>query len=221
MGCDWGVCENCYQKAQKRSQFNSMVQKSGFSGGFKSYRHFFDSLEKHGKMNSPESPAATRRKSHQSDLVTKQRSNFFKRDPGDFGVLVETKKDTDHWSQSTRTMGPRSCSEGALLRYAQSAVQNATRSVYDDMRVDVTKTDMRQLRKASFIAGLDMRPEVTPEFLRDASSATAQAVQKMLAPTKPSDPFGGINKSSSAPRRLTALQGAGNSMVGSGKSKSR
>lgn len=227
MGCDWGVCEPCYQKAVQRAQFNSMVKDHGFSSGFKSFRHLqsrVENSEKHSKkLSVPESPTNNRCKGDSLAELNKQRTNFFGREAADFGVLLETRKDTENWGQSTRNMGPRSCSEGALLRYAQAAVHNMTRTVYEDMGVDVTKTDMRELRKPSFIAALDvrLRTEVGPEFVRDSSSATTQAVQKMFSPKSPPDAMGGLSRSSSAPRRLTALQGAGSSMVGSGKSKSK
>jgi hypothetical protein len=224
LGTDWGVCQQCYQKAQHRANFNNMIKDHGFSSGFKSFRHLqrkVENSEKHGKKTlAPDSPTGNRRKGEPSIDQIKQRSNFFVRESSDFGLLLETRKDTDLWGQSTRNMGPKSCSEGALLRYTQSAVHSMTRTVYDEMGVDVTKTDMRQLRRREsieeLIAGLDKRPEVTPEFLRDASSSTAQAMLKILGPKKPA-----LNRSSSAPRRMTALQGAGSAMVGSGKSKSK
>jgi hypothetical protein len=209
-------------KEVRRAHFNSMIRDHGFSRGFKSYRHLqsrLENSEKRGqKLSIPDSPANNRRKGDSIAELSEQRTNFFGRDAADFGVLLETSKDTDHWSQSTKNMGPRSCSEGALLRYAQAAVHSMTRTVYDEMRVDVTKIDLKELRKPSFIAALDVRPEVTPEFRRDASSATAQAVQKILAPKASSEiGGGGLNRSASAPRRMTALQGAGSSMVSKSK----
>jgi hypothetical protein len=192
------------RKVCRREHFDAMVRNHGFSNGFKSYQHF----QSKASQQQEESPTnASRRKVESLANLHKERVSFFKRDAADFGVMLGTRKDSEHWTQSTRNMGSRSCSEGALLRYAQAAVESMSRTVYDELGVDVSRTDMKQLRKPSFVMALDVRKEVTPEFHRDPSSSTAQVVQKIFSSK--------LTRSASAPRRMTALHSAGNSMVAS------
>merc|ERR1712139_209217 len=107
------------------------------------------------------------------------RSAFFACEANDFGVSFITKREIDRWERSTKGMGTRSSSEGALLRFATAGVQEVTRSVYQDLGVDVSKTDANMLKRPSFLARLDRRPEVEQSFITDPSSSTAQVVAKL------------------------------------------
>merc|ERR1712048_824787 len=74
----------------------------------------------------------------------------------------------------------RSVSEGALLRYASTAVEEMTWAVRTKLGVDVSnsKATRRMMRKSSFVAGLDVgRVSFDPH---DPSTATAQAVKNIL-----------------------------------------
>merc|ERR1719454_1066806 len=155
-------------KVFSRDQMTKMIRNRGFSSGFQNYKQFLS------KSRSQQSSGETaRRKGESLSNLDAQRSSFFGREASDFGVSFITRKETDHWERSTKGMGVRSSSEGALLRFAQTAVQDQTRTVLEDLGVDVSKTDMFQLRRPSFLANLDRRPEVQGE---DLSSSTAQMV---------------------------------------------
>jgi WD40 repeat protein len=183
-----------HTKAFSRQQMTKMVRNRGFSSGFQSYRTFMS------KSQSAEgSVDITRRKGESLSQLDSQMSTFFGREASDFGISFITRKETDHWDRSTRGMGARSSSEGALLRFAQTAVQDATKCVFDDLGVDVSKTDMWQLRKPSFLARLDRREEVQHDFLSNPASSTAQAVAQMYGDdTKKGRSRISINKSKSA-----------------------
>jgi len=170
-----GAAPKANARSFSREQMTKMIRNRGFSSGFQNYKQFMS------KSHSQVSPTGetVRRKGDPLSNLDAQRSCFFGRDASDFGVSFITRKETDHWHQSTKSMGVRSSSEGALYRFAQAAVLDQTRSVYDDLGVDVSKTDMYQLRKPSFLAHLDRRPEVEHGFLLDPASSTAKTVATM------------------------------------------
>jgi len=194
------------RKAFTTSQLRDMIRNHGFSSGFQSYKQFHE----RGKNKPPQKETSAKRRLGQSlTRLEVQRHSFFGRQPDDFGVKLRRDQDKENWKGITQGMGRRSESEGALLRFSQSAVDEMTRAVRDDLGVDVSKVSLRQMRKASFIERLDVnKVSYDP---KNSSSATAQAVKKVLHPE--------------GPRRMTtlfsprksAMGGAGSMIVGRGK----
>jgi len=197
-------------KAFSRDQMTEMVRNHAFSSGFQKYGQYMKK-----STSSAESGQTVRRKSDGLAQLDGERSTFFKREASDFGVSFITRKETDHWAGSTRGMGARSSSEGALLKFAYAAVQDATRTVADELGVDVSKTDMWQLRRPSFLARLDLRPEVEAEFLRDPTSSTAQATAKMYGGDQGKNrrmtSIGGIKKGGDKKKSIKQGGGGGKS----------
>jgi len=203
------VDEDDEAAAEKKKMFSSeqmrhMVKHHAFSSGFQTYKSFMG--KSHGSL--PSSSDWDDRPG-QVDIV--EQMNSFKRRPASaFGVEFVTNRDADMWQDvvqkmsHTHTMGVRSTSEGALLRYAQNSVSDMTQKVWDDLGVDVSKVSVRQMKKASFIANLDVhRVSADP---KDPRSATSQAVKKLMGPE-------------SQRRRMTGLVGAGMMAVDTRKSK--
>merc|ERR1712187_181261 len=93
-----------------------------------------------------------------SAQLDKERTSFFGRPPSAFGVDRDlmSKRDVETWEQGVRALGPRSASEGALLRYAQWSADDMAKSVRDTLGVDVSTVSRRQLRKPSFVSRLDI-----------------------------------------------------------------
>lgn len=186
------------KKAFTGHQISEMIRNHAFSSGFHSYKQFHE----RGKNQAHQPETASKRRQGESlTQLEAQRHSFFGRPASAFGVVLENEKETEHWERNVRDLGPRSASEGALLRYAQSAVDEMTRSVRDDLGVDVSRISLKQMRKPSFIAQLDVK-NVSYDPSNPAS-ATAQAVRKIGNPE--------------VPRRMTALAGAGNMLVGSSR----
>jgi hypothetical protein len=188
-------------RAFSREQMTKMVRNRGFSSGFQSYNGFMMKSSSQGALD------LSRRSGESLSQLESQRSSFFGREASDFGVSFITKREENHWDRSIRGMGARSSSEGALLKYALTGVQEATKSVYEELGVDVSRTDMNLLKRPSFLARLDRRPEVEQAFLRDPSSSTAQAVAKMYGvdPSK--------NKARLSIKKSSALSSSGKSVV--------
>eukprot|EP00913_Durusdinium_trenchii_P034897 g32643.t2 len=98
-----------------------MIRGNAFSSGFQSYKQFA-SRPKPKDEGDP-----TRRSTKVQDFET-QRQRFFGRSPKAFGVELATRSEKEAWQENVKTMPRRADSEGALLRYAQSRVEDMTRS---------------------------------------------------------------------------------------------
>lgn len=149
-------------------QLREMIRDHGFSSGFQSYKQF----SKRHDSGAVRPSRTTRREPPQL--------GFLGRSPSAFGVELVTASEREAWDLGVRSMGSRSASEGALLKYAQNAVEEMTRTVKLSLGVDVTKITRKDIRKPSFAARLDIgRVSLDPT---NPSSATAQAVRKGLTP---------------------------------------
>jgi len=146
-----------------------MIRSRAFSSGYQSYGQFVRKAGARTETNW--------RRGESSAQLDKERSSFFGRPPSAFGVELMSQRDTESWEQGVRTLGPRSASEGALLRYAQSAAEDMARSVRETLGVDVSSVSRRQMRKPSFASRLDIgRVSLDPT---NEDSATAKAVKKL------------------------------------------
>mmetsp|Transcript_34438 Transcript_34438/g.78515 ORF Transcript_34438/g.78515 Transcript_34438/m.78515 type:complete len:1805 (+) Transcript_34438:111-5525(+) len=186
--------------AEKRKMFSSeqmrhMVKHHAFSSGFQTYKQFIG--KSHGSL-----PTSFDLDERPGQIDVAEQMNLFKRRPASaFGVEFVTNRDADTWQDvvtkmsHTHTAGVRSSkSEGALLRYAQNSVSDMNQKVFEDLGVDVSKVSLRQMKKASFIANLDVhKVSVDP---KDPRSATSQAVKRLMGPEMQR-------------RRMTGLVGAG------------
>lgn len=155
------------RRAFSQSQLSEMVRNHAFSGGCRTYKQFSRKAEPEHKPRADSSLKE----------LEAQRRIFYTRDADDFGVELLTRHEEEAWSSTTRGLGQRSASEGALLRYAHSAVDDMTRSVQRDLNIDVSRISRKQLRRPSFASHLDTWG-VSPNPA-DASSATGQAVRRL------------------------------------------
>merc|ERR1712066_1204246 len=128
-----------------------MIRNHGFSQGNTSYRKF------KRKANLASTETNWRSRGESSTLVDSRRNSFFGRQPAAFGVEMLSAHDVEAWDSTVRSLGNRSASEGALLRYANTAVEDMTRSVREELGVDVARVNRRQIRKPSFLARLDIK----------------------------------------------------------------
>lgn len=152
-------------------QMSEMIKNRAFSAGFKNWSQF-------NRRDPASSAPSWRSRIEATQQMDQERESFFvDRTPIKFGLkLTETEKRM--WSTSANSMGPRSSSEGTLVRYALDAVQATTRSVHENLRVDVSQISLHQLQRPSFAAGLDIgNVSYDPS---DPTSATAQAIGKLL-----------------------------------------
>jgi len=158
------------RRAFSNQQMREMIRSHAFSSGFSSYKQF-------SNRPVPDTPAR-RRADAGPDQLDQQRASFFGRSPSAFGVEIFNEKDGEAWDTGVRTLGKRSASEGALLRYANSSVDDMTRNVKHNIGVDVTTTTRRMIKKPSFVARLDIGNVSSDPT--NPSSATAQAVKKLV-----------------------------------------
>jgi len=187
------------RKAFSHQQMSEMIRHHAFSSGFQSYQRFA------GKSQPGLRPEAWHKEGESLTRLDRQRQSFFGRPASAFGVELRTRKDAEQWDRGVRALGPRSASEGALLRYAQCAVEEMTRSVREDLGVDVSTVTLKQMRKPSFVASLDIGGVSYDPG--NPMSATAQAVRKASNPDdKP---------------RMTALANAGNMTLRGGRLRAR
>jgi len=135
------------------NQMSEMIRNKAFSSGCRSYTQFVRRGDKRRAIPKSESLTQLER--------TRNASNF--------GVELFTNKECRAWEASRHRMG-HSASEGALLRFAMQAADDMTKSVKENLGVDVTTVSRREMNKPSFIARLDINGV--------ASSVTAQAAKK-------------------------------------------
>merc|ERR1712151_840311 len=145
------------RKAFTTGQMSEMIRHRAFSSGFQNYRDFACKTDS-GRLEARRAREQHLRASTGTSLaqLNMQRNNFYERRPSAFGVEFVTSRDAEVWEDGIQGLGRKSASEGALLRYALCASQEMTRSVRDDLGVDVTKTTRRQIRKPSFATRLDI-----------------------------------------------------------------
>lgn len=146
-----------------------MIRGNAFSSGFQSYKQF---------ASRPTNEAERVPRGSKVQDFEAQRQRFFGRSPQVFGVELGTKSEKEAWQQTVKTMPRRADSEGALLRYASSRVEEMTGQVKKSLGVDVTTTTRRRMRKSSFISDLDIG-HVSQDPTNPAS-ATGQAVRKLV-----------------------------------------
>lgn len=150
-------------------QMKEMIRGNAFSSGFQSYKQF---------ASRPTNEAERVPRGSKVQDFEAQRQRFFGRSPQVFGVELGTKSEKEAWQQTVKTMPRRADSEGALLRYASSRVEEMTGQVKKSLGVDVTTTTRRRMRKSSFISDLDIG-HVSQDPTNPAS-ATGQAVRKLV-----------------------------------------
>jgi len=166
-----------------RAQLSEMIKNNAFSSGFKSYKQYKSSCDvKLPSRTLERRPMPTRGQSTQQELHERRR-DFFSRQAETFGVELATRSDKEHWELGTRNLGPRSASEGALVRFADYAVNDVTRRVKEDLRVDVARTTRQQIRRPTFLAQLDIGG--VSQNPTQPNSATMQAVQRITHPQRP------------------------------------
>mmetsp|Transcript_22098 Transcript_22098/g.39639 ORF Transcript_22098/g.39639 Transcript_22098/m.39639 type:complete len:1788 (+) Transcript_22098:67-5430(+) len=182
------------RRAFTNQQMREMIRNHAFSSGFTNYKQF-------ATRPAPATPAR-RRADAGPDQLDLQRASFFGRSPSAFGVEIFNDKEGEAWDTGVRTLGKRSASEGALLKYAQSSADDMTRSVKHNLGVDVTTTTRRMIKKPSFVQRLDIGNVSSDPT--NPSSATAQAVKKLVG-------------SHSAGNVQLPLLSAGNQMAGGSK----
>lgn len=150
------------------AQLSEMVRNHAFSGGCRTYKQY---SRKAVPEHKPRSDSAMAQ-------LEAQRRLFFDREADAFGVeLLPGSREEGAWENATRGLGPRSASEGALLRYAHGAVEDMTRSVHAELGIDVTRISKKQLRRPSFASRLDIGGVSANPC--DATSATGQAVRRL------------------------------------------
>eukprot|EP00931_Biecheleriopsis_adriatica_P036422 TRINITY_DN20985_c0_g1_i1.p1 TRINITY_DN20985_c0_g1~~TRINITY_DN20985_c0_g1_i1.p1 ORF type:complete len:1755 (-),score=434.04 TRINITY_DN20985_c0_g1_i1:113-4855(-) len=161
------------RRAFSNQQMREMIRNHAFSSGFQSYKQF---------NNRPQptsgTPSRTRLTSG-GDGTGSRRESFFGRAPSAFGVELISDVEKEAWESGVRTLGRRSASEGALLRYAQASVAEQLHAVKTSLGVDVTKTTRKTIKKPSFIARLDVSS--VSQDPNNPNSATAQAVKRLTS----------------------------------------
>merc|ERR1712159_74318 len=99
-----------------------MVRNHAFSSGINNYRQFQRlSATKLKSVQSTHRRPMPRGEPSLQELEAR-RNDFFGRRPSAFGVELSTSMDEQHWERGLRGLGPRSSSEGALVRFADYAV---------------------------------------------------------------------------------------------------
>ena len=150
-------------------QMKEMIRNNAFSSGCQSYKQF---------ASRPKADPSERAPRTKVQDLEAQRQRFFGRSPQVFGVELTTKSEKEAWQQTVKTLPRRAESEGALLRYASSRVEEMNCQVKKSLGVDVTTTTRRRMRKSSFISDLDIS-HVSPDP-SNPNSATGQAVRKLV-----------------------------------------
>jgi hypothetical protein len=147
-------------------QMEMMVRNHAFSSGYQSYNSFI-------RKGTQTRRSRTIRGSEE-DMSAEKKS------PSAFGIELLMDGDAEAWERScqqqSRGMG-RSSSEGALLNFGLNTVDQMTRRVQNDLRININDTSLEKIRRPSFPAKLDVLP-VSPEP-HNPMSATGQAVRKM------------------------------------------
>jgi len=179
------------QKGFTPEQMSTMVRHHAFSTGCQSYQQFTANLQLETEQPSPLHLASALR-----DLEA-LRNDFLARPTSGLGVTIgslgatepaevpitEASSVTASGASSSRTgrsgLGRRSTSDSALLRYARGTSEEMTRAVRENLGVDVTKTSLRRMRGASFVASLDVM-RVSGDA-SDPMSATAQAAKRLCS----------------------------------------
>eukprot|EP00927_Polykrikos_kofoidii_P047602 TRINITY_DN41853_c0_g1_i2.p1 TRINITY_DN41853_c0_g1~~TRINITY_DN41853_c0_g1_i2.p1 ORF type:complete len:1789 (+),score=329.51 TRINITY_DN41853_c0_g1_i2:571-5367(+) len=158
-----------------QGQMVEMIRNHAFSSGFQNYGRFQRSAR---KLHSDNSVHKLRGREFVTQLDA-QRSSFFDRPADAFGVELSTSRDTQNWEAGTSGLGPRSASEGALLRYVHAGVEDLKSSVRTNLNVDVSTTTRAMIKRPSFAARLDIG-NVSPDPT-DPNTATGQALRKINA----------------------------------------
>jgi len=155
-----------------RSQMQEMIKNHAFSAGLSSYK----------QLRGVRSQVREQSSLINEKEIEAQKKDFFSRHASAFGVELASDRDRKNWEAGMRGMGPRSTSEGALLRYARNTVESTTRSVFKDLNIDVRSTTMKDIRRPSFVARLDIG-RISPDPT-DVKSATAMAAYKVCTEGK-------------------------------------
>jgi len=158
-----------------QSQLSEMLRNHAFSSGFQTYKQFIR------KVEPSRSESSFRLRGDRMAELETQRKTFFGREAHAFGVELTTAREAEKWEATVRSLGPRSASEGALLRYAHSAVEDMTRSVNDSLGVDVSRVSRKQIKRPSFVQRMDIGGVSTNPM--DPMSATGQAVRRLCPST--------------------------------------
>merc|ERR1712232_938722 len=204
-----GAGEGAAEKPMRMThrQMTEMVRSGGFSSGFTSYKAFRQAAKNTPEQTKRSTPHAM---PTLKSLDTK-RGAFYDRRASQFGVTLMTSSDKEHWQSSTRGLGSRSSSDGALVRFTDQSVTNITRTVYSELGVDVRTTDRSRIRRPSFTENLDVYG-VSPDP-KLPTSATGQAVHKLFNSTAPPDVFAAVKSADDGGNkkggRHSSLQSAG------------
>jgi hypothetical protein len=193
-----------------KNHMSEMVRSGAFSSGYTSYKAFHNEKKKN---SSTEARRPMPRGLPTLKAMDMKRDAFHDRRPSGFGVKLMTPMDQEHWQLSTRGLGTRSSSDGALIRFTDHAVTNMARTVYTDLGVDVRTTNRATIRRPSFAEHLDISG-VSPDPSLP-TSATGQAVQRLLNTTAPPDIFATASSADDGEnkKKMTPLQRAGKKMA--------
>uniref|UniRef100_A0A7S4PUN5 Uncharacterized protein n=1 Tax=Alexandrium monilatum TaxID=311494 RepID=A0A7S4PUN5_9DINO len=175
-------------KAFTTGQMGEMIRNRAFSSGFQNYKQFAR------KADRVRSEALWRARTGFMSQEEAERKNFLTRPPSAFGVEIFGERDANAWESSIRGLGHKSSSEGALLRYAHSAVQTEAKWVREALGVDISEVTRRQIRSPDFLTRLDRWPvsadpasplSATALAVKRLNGETAQSGQKSGAPATP------------------------------------
>merc|ERR1712232_1016506 len=184
------------RKELNRERMAQMIRQHAFSSGFKTHARFTAFKEMTSKTQ-PEGRRPVPRGEPTLQELDSKRNEFFTRRASGFGLQLEPliAEDQD-WhvasAGANRTLGSSS-SEGALVRFATTAVTGMTSKVRDQLGVDVRTTSRSAIKRHSFVTRLDIN-NVGP-------GVTGQAVEKILNSSAPTSAL-----SSGGTRRMSTLQ---------------
>jgi hypothetical protein len=187
--------EQAVRKGMTQNQIREMVRSGAFSSGFTSYKAFKVAATRTEQSTPKQTRTPISHHQPSDRSLNAKRADFHDRRASSFGLTLWTTSDEDHWQMSTRGLGSRSSSDGALVRFTKHAVTDMTRTVYSELGVDVRTTNRSTIRRPSFPQKLDISGVSRPDLLPDpksATTATGQAVQRILNTTAPPDIFASV-----------------------------
>lgn len=132
------------------SEMKEMIEHRAFSAGLSRYSQ----LQRHGQ--GEEVPASRRVAEWRAAQQAQRLKVFLQGEASAFGVELNGPQDQEVWGSAVgKRLGPRSASEGSLLRYVRSTVAQSTRAAREDLGIDVASTSLEHMRHPSFLARLD------------------------------------------------------------------
>jgi hypothetical protein len=184
------------RREANRERMVQMVRQHAFSSGFTSYKRFNAFKEVTASTSSlPEARRPVPRGEPTLQELESKRNDFFTRRASSFGLqLSPLASEEQNWQNATRDLGSKSSSEGALVRFANHAVNGMTKTVRDQLGVDVRTTTRAAIKRHSFVGRLDVG-NVGP-------GVTMRAADKIFNSSAPADLFSNAGNK----RRMSTLQ---------------